>query len=479
MSTQSHTIQNMRSVLVMSDVYDVGGEIITRRIAPDEEFILNDDQIGPTMNEQIDNGILQITATGSPVTPTPALLGVTNDQRAAMDGATSPSASNVFATIADLASGTEVVTRSIHVDGSRTGTYVQDGTQERPYKTIQAAVDYAETQSPSHTSPYVVIVAPGIYDETVVIKMSGVSLKGVVGQGACRVQSSTSASLILTNATAASLATFFANGGYADPNTHYSDLVADTDYPWDNQFRDIAFGTPAGGTGNCVMILGVGSGTSCCGNEANFMGCHVAQDLFARGVNYLAIQDDTWEAGNITMHNVAGLWANSSQLGSVNISYDVADDQPSDTGNYGLCGAAAFIYGNLSLSGSAQAGYDRLDNLMVSGNVTLADTSKMRAWAGHVGGNVTVAEGATLDLNGVFVSGTATFTAGAPDQACNVVGGEIVGTLTDVNSRLTIATHAGYGAGTPADWATAPRDVTSAIDRIAAAVQGLLGNPIP
>ena len=509
MATQSHTIQNMRSSLVMSDVYS-GSTVIARRVAPDEEFVLNDDQIGPTMSIQLQNGILRITATGAPVTPIPALLGVTNDQRAALDAANSPDAANPiatmqdiadldvsaaeiaainaanspsganpFATVADLVPGTEVVTRLVHVDKNRVDSYTEDGTQERPYKTVQAAVDYAETLTPSHTNPVVVLVAPGIYAETVTIKKNGVSLQGIVGQGVCRIQATSGPSLVLTNATTASLATFFGNGGHTDPDAHYGDLVADTDNPWDNQFRDIAFGTPAGGAGYCIMVLGVGAGNSTCGNEANFMGCHVAQDFFARCVNYLAVQDDTWEAGSIVLHNVAGMWASRVQLGSVSVSYNTDDDQPSDTGNYGLCGASTFLYGNLSLSGSAQSGYDRLDNTMISGNITLADTAKLRVWSGHVGGAVTVAGGARLDLNDVFVSGAATFTAGAPDQACTMIGGAIVGALSDTNSRLTFSTHAGYSAGAPANWATAPTDVTSAIDRIAAAVQGLLAGPIP
>ena len=70
-----------------------------------------------------------------------------------------------------------------YVDGGRTDTYVQDGTEDRPFKAIQDAIDSITDQS--NTKKYVVRVKPGIYAENVVLKRH-VYLIGTAMFGACR-----------------------------------------------------------------------------------------------------------------------------------------------------------------------------------------------------------------------------------------------------------------------------------------------------
>ena len=323
--------------------------------------------------------------------------------------------------------------RTLWVSKSR-GTTEGSGAVVSPFLTVQAAIDYAETNlTPVYNDPVLILIEAEIYDENLVIKKDGLHLQGFGGQGVTNIRASSGASLIVTNATTVSLATFLASGGHADPMTHYGDLVADSYHPWDNQLRDISFGTPAG-SGYDVMFLGVGNGTSFMGNEDNAMRVTTWADFFARCANYVALQDDTWIAGTVRAHNVAGVWANRSQLGGYHGSYDVANDQPSDSGNYGLSGAASLLYGNLKLEGTARAGFDRLDALQLSGNADLDNTSSLRMEGGLVGGNINAEGGASFRGRGVHIQGSLTFASGA--GTAQLDGGKYMGALTDPDVKF-------------------------------------------
>ncbi len=66
-----------------------------------------------------------------------------------------------------------------------------------------------------------------------------------------------------------------------------------------------------------------------------------------------------------------------------------------------------------------------------------------------------------------------------PTATLRLIAGEVTGGTT-ITGGTAYVTTAGYIAGTPGDWAaTAPTDLNNAIDRLAAAVEGLLGGPIP
>lgn len=65
----------------------------------------------------------------------------------------------------------------LYVDISRTDSYTEDGTFNRPYKSIKDAVDVANISATSST-PYLIDVAPGTYNEDPItvnpfVKVSG------------------------------------------------------------------------------------------------------------------------------------------------------------------------------------------------------------------------------------------------------------------------------------------------------------------
>ncbi len=79
------------------------------------------------------------------------------------------------------------VTLTRYVDNNRTDTYTADGSQAKPFKTIQAAIDSIIDAGGSKR--YVVIIMAGNYTENVALK-SFVYLQGAggIGQGGTRLQ---------------------------------------------------------------------------------------------------------------------------------------------------------------------------------------------------------------------------------------------------------------------------------------------------
>ena len=91
-----------------------------------------------------------------------------DDIQGILSGRDAPVATRINGLI-DYANGTERSERVVRVDGSRTDSYIEDGSLARPFKTIQAAIDHAGAKA-SAIKPYVVEVAPGVYVENVVLK---------------------------------------------------------------------------------------------------------------------------------------------------------------------------------------------------------------------------------------------------------------------------------------------------------------------
>jgi len=404
--------------------------------------------------------------------------------------------------------------REIHVDPVN-GDDTYPGTPNAPFRTAQAAIDYAETSlSPGMDDQVAIMIHADDLDENLVIREDGIHLVGCGGQGVTRVRPASGPSLIVTNADAVSLAAFLAAGGHADPMTHYGLLADGGTTPRCNQFKDLAFGGPGGAGGNDIMLLGVGAGAVVGGSEWNFMRCTVWHNVFARTVNYIAFQNDTWIAGNMEQVNCAGLWLNRSQIDGDWIGvYDAgAYDEPSDAGNYGLAaGAGSMIRGSIVASAAQRVGAGQdLSGLIVRGNVDLNDTARAHIDQTYVNGDLDVEGDAEFIGRNVWIDGDVTLANAGGLVACFMYGGGYRGVLTDAGARLTfanwsggwsneLATHGnagrhgfvgGVGADpipdldmsilpTPPAWAGLPPDLIVAIDRIAVALSGVLGGPIP
>lgn len=166
------SIKNNLNQVIQSLVRD-GEEFVSKRISPREIFSVAEADISPVMTSQIQNGILTIIEVFDPGEGVPMPNGITDEQKAAVSGANEPSASNPFATMADVSPSFEHASTAVYVDNNRVDVYVQDGTVERPYKTIAAA-----TVAVAAKPETVIVVYPGTYTEDVVLPNS-ISLVGI------------------------------------------------------------------------------------------------------------------------------------------------------------------------------------------------------------------------------------------------------------------------------------------------------------
>jgi hypothetical protein len=142
----------------------VTGENVSFNLAGDEVIDVFESERGPTMMDQIETGLLKIIETTPGQTPPSVSIGVTPDQKDALNAANSPSDTNPLATMADLHGYDEQITKIVYVDGNRTDTYTAKGSIEKPFKTIGAAVAWATTHPGS-----VIKAAPGTYAENVLL----------------------------------------------------------------------------------------------------------------------------------------------------------------------------------------------------------------------------------------------------------------------------------------------------------------------
>lgn len=146
----------------------VTGTIVAFNMAPDEVIDVFESERGPTMELQLDTGKLKIIETTPGQTPPSVSIGVTPDQKDALNNANSPSAANPLATVADLQGYKEPVTTTLWVDKNRQDTYMPDGSIERPFKSINTALVAAATAESTYGNA-VIVVMPGTYAETLTI----------------------------------------------------------------------------------------------------------------------------------------------------------------------------------------------------------------------------------------------------------------------------------------------------------------------
>lgn len=74
--------------------------------------------------------------------------------------------------------------KTLYVDGNRTDSYNIDGSFGKPFKTITAAVNQIIANGDNSSSPYVVVVAPGVYAESIVLSNPALVNLYFIGKGA-------------------------------------------------------------------------------------------------------------------------------------------------------------------------------------------------------------------------------------------------------------------------------------------------------
>lgn len=139
----------------------VGAQIVEFSMQADEVIDVYESERGPTMMNQLEVGVLNIVETTPGQTPPSVSIGVTPDQKDALNGAAGPDASNAFATMADVHGwDNNVLANVIWVTKGGHDT-TGDGTITKPFLTItKAAVEDAGAGN-------VILVLPGTYAETI------------------------------------------------------------------------------------------------------------------------------------------------------------------------------------------------------------------------------------------------------------------------------------------------------------------------
>jgi hypothetical protein len=113
----------------------------------------------------------------------------------------------------------------------------------------------------------------------------------------------------------------------------------------------------------------------------------------------------------------------------------------------------------------------------------LPDFADVKFFRASLGASVTVLHNRTTDLLGnPLPTHQRIFTTSQKDFALESINSQVffayTAALTDF--RWVFTDRLNYDASTPADWDTAPpANIPDALDRLAAAVAGLLGEPIP
>lgn len=366
---------------------------------------------------------------------------------------------------------TDINSRFLFVDPKRTDIYTPNGTRAKPYKLIQNAINFIESNwSPSHDNPAQVLIMPGIHTESLIIKKSGVHLQGL---GMCRIRTdsgtNTRPALTISNATISSLNSFFANDGRNDPSGAYTNLITDISLPEEITINNIEFGDPDISGVNDIMILGSGNGEDFLDKYATFLGIICYGNFFIRNTNYVRIKSSSWIKGNLITFNIAGSWLEYTVIsGTVSVSYNVASSQPSDISNNGLCGGPLKIMGSLEVFGAGRVGFDNLVNTFINGNITLSDSANCKINSGYINGDINAEGATTFTFRNVFIEGSMNLSNIEGTTPCIFDGGQIITDINDDSSRLI---WHDYNPANAADWfGGPPNTIKDAIDRLASKV---------
>jgi len=175
-----------------------------------------------------------------------------------------------------------------------------------PFLTIMGAMATITSTPANHV---LIDIAPGVYDENVVVNYSKVHLKG------------------------AGFSSTEINPSVGDALT-YRPVDAATG-PWDNRVHDLLVRGDVVVNGETAPASGIFY-PSMCGNELMFVDCSIVGDMTFDHANYLSAQG-IFVNGNVSFTQCTGQWWNFSEVrGTVTLAWSSGDPNPlSDNSNYG------------------------------------------------------------------------------------------------------------------------------------------------
>lgn len=330
--------------------------------------------------------------------------------------------------------------RTRFVDWSPGSTGAANGTIQKPFRTIQDAVNAAAAMRvpPSRENPVTILIMQGVYNENVVIDQDGLILRGMGGLGSVRIRPDSGPALVVTNASAASVQQYIATGartalasnGKASPRAV--------------QFIDLGFEST--GDAASVYVVGQPDTSRRLADEAYVMFSHCefwgAKSLHAYFAGMLWLRHNSEVYGATEIFNCGGIWVDDSSLVDFTLAYDVKD--PSGTplmaaygnqpgGQFGLVGNNAFVIGRCELSGNTALPPPQPTVDSTFWDIVLRQTARFDMIGGYCN-SVTADGGAAWTGQNVHVQTNLTFPAGPAKSRLD--GGRYMGTLTDPGNRF-------------------------------------------
>ncbi len=323
--------------------------------------------------------------------------------------------------------------KTLFADVNRTDVYVEDGSMLRPYKTIQGAINkvIANADNVEALMPYVINIRAGSYPENVLL--NSLALKDITLWG----EKGTYIAPAAGNAIESS----------ANNNNLQRLIMANIVF----QGRIVLHGDTDGGNflfsdGKVInSLLYAGTDVKNAG-AFEFRGCQAYGGV-----------------GSHIFEKVTGALADQQLLDGLTLITNLANPKP-----------VGFAFTFFALENCVTTGAINVDagsflqarlgsRVMLPGEA-MALAGTFQAYSSFIRGNIAVAATGTFSNRGCFYD---------PANLVVAPGGTF-------DKSQTLAKVLNYPAVAPANWAApTPDDPTTALDRLAAAVAGLLGGPIP
>ncbi len=317
------------------------------------------------------------------------------------------------------------VTRLLYTDKNRTDTYLEDGSAEKPFKTLAAALSRAEQDTDRASVPYSILLSSGTYAEEINLNGRGF--------------------FSLTFAAQGRVAIVPVAGNAVTADTGVSSLQ-------DLHFYGIEFGKP---------IVITGDGTANQFKNVNFRDCSFAglADVALTCMNSVALWDIYCEKA-VTLSNVNYLAITGGQIqGVFSMGMDSANTAPSS----GVEGGANLF--NLRANDIA---------LTVAGAGALWSMFTYNCVFGKSLGEYTIPASCSLALHNSLFRGKWTNNGGMSLRNSQMMDHPVLGTAPTFTANRS--SYTAYTPTTPTNWNGSPTNVNDAIDRLAAAIYALNGN---
>ena len=269
-----------------------------------------------------------------------------------------------------------VGSKGLFVDNHRTDSFVPDGSFDRPFATIMAAVNQVATNGDNSASvPYVIYIAPGTYPET--IDLSNTAVTNIIFQGS--------------------------NGVIVGSNTMNTPAVLALN---NDQLAQVFFVNMVfqlnGSASHGIEITSTTSNTGLGKNGIIFKGCGLqdnTEDVYFNNVGFISF-DDTGITANINATNVNLIQFANGNGPNPQTPFTITTDSGSATPANWPGYSSATFFGCGVGSVTCDAGSKLLiGSSFVSGDVTTAAATNTTVIANSLlTGNVVVSAGGTLGL---------------------------------------------------------------------------------